>query len=468
MNDILKPQVLVVGGGPGGYVAAIRCGQLGLDTVLVESDRLGGTCLIRGCIPSKALIHMAHRFSEMVEAATGEGTKDGVSLTAKPSLDFTQTMGWKDNIISNLDKGVGSLLKKAKITTVLGWATFSDGKTCEVQTSDGVIIIKPTNIILATGSTPIELPKLPFGGDVISSTEALSLTEIPSDLVVIGGGYIGLELGSAYSKLGSNVSIVEASDNILPQYDDRLVSPLKDAIEREGITLHLGAQATIFKNGTLFVEQKDGTVTKISATKVLVTVGRQPLTQGWGLENMPIKMAGSFIDVNEQCLTSCTNVWAIGDIVGEPMLAHKASAQGEMVAEIIAGKKRRFDPIAIPSICYTSPEIVSVGLHPNESANEPHTITGVFPLAANGRSLIQSGVNCKGFVRVVALKSNHRIVGVQAVGHGISELSTAFTHAVETGTILEDIAGIIHAHPSIGESFHEASLSALGRAIHAH
>ena len=460
MTQILKPQVLVVGGGPGGYVAAIRCGQLGLDTVLVDSDGLGGTCLNRGCIPSKALIHTAHRFADIVAAV--KTTEDGISISSKPTLDFKKTMAWKNGVVSKLNMGVGGLLKRAKVKVIHGWAHFSDGKTALVKTDDYEIRINPVHIILATGSSPVGLPSLPFGGNVMSSTEALSLAEVPKTLAIVGAGYIGLELGGAFAKLGSKVTVVEAADRILAQYDAPLVAPVKEALDKMGVTFHLGAKASKYEKGHLVFEGTDGTSQKVKADKVLVTIGRGPRTEGWGLENMPIKMQGRFVKVDETCATSCKDVYAIGDLVGDPMLAHKASAQGEMVAEIIAGEKRRFDPVAIPSVCFTTPEIVSVGAGPET----PDTHASVVPLKANGRSLIVGGMDCPGFVRIISSKSTHRIVGVQAVGHHIAELCSTFTHAVEMGSVLEDIAGIIHAHPTLGETFHEASLKALGMPIH--
>ncbi|GLJ00361.1 dihydrolipoyl dehydrogenase [Sphingobium sp. BS19] len=463
MADIVKTKVLVVGGGPGGYVAAIRCGQLGLDTVLVEGGRLGGTCLVRGCIPSKALIHAASHFEAMAHAA--ERPLFGIALDAPPRLDFAATVAWKETIVDRLNGGVGALLKRAKVRVVAGWAQFSDAKTCIVDTAEGPLKIQAEHVILATGSVPVELPFLRFGGRVISSTEALSLPEVPKRLVVVGAGYIGLELGSAFAKLGSRVTIVEAQDRILPLYDAKLVDPVRRWLERRGVELHLGAKALGERDEGLAIETIAGEQLTRPADAILVTVGRKPLTEGWGLQEMAVAMDGSFVRVDDRCATSTRNVWAIGDLVGEPMLAHKASAQGEMVAEIIAGNNRRFDPQAIPAVCFTEPEIVTVGLGPDDvDAND--SVIGLFPFAANGRALSMAAAADGGFVRVIAHKGSHRIVGVQAVGQHISELSASFAQAIEIGAVLEDIAGIIHAHPTLGEAFHEAALKALGHAIH--
>jgi dihydrolipoamide dehydrogenase len=465
MTKSIKTQVLVIGGGPGGYVTAIRAGQLGLDVTLAESDRLGGTCLIRGCIPSKALIHAAAKFETISEAA-GAG-KLGISLACKPQLNLGETIRWKDGIVNRLNEGVAGLLKRAKVRVVSGWARFSDGKTCVVDTTDGPLTITAEHVVLATGSEPVELSHLPFGGPVISSTEALSLTELPRNLAVVGAGYIGLELGSAFRKLGVAVTVIEAQDRILPLYDKQLVKPVARWLERAGVVVHLGAKFQAFQSGNATIETQDGRLVEVTADTVLVTVGRRPRTAGWGLESMGVDMNGRFVRVDDQCRTSMKNVWAIGDLVGEPMLEHKATAQGEMVAEIIAGRRRRFDPQAIPAVCFTEPEIVSVGILPGDTDTAgADVITAVFPFAANGRALSMEAGDNGGFVRVLARKSDHRILGVQAVGSHVCELSGEFAMALEMGATLEDVAGIIHAHPTLSEAFFEASLSGLGHAIH--
>lgn len=466
MTETISTKVLVVGGGPGGYVAAIRAGQLGLDTTLVEGDRLGGTCLIRGCIPSKAIIHAAGSFEEMRHAA--EKPVHGVKLSAPPSLDFRETVAWKDGIVQKLNTGVGALLKRAKVKVVTGFAVFQDAKTCQV----GATIIRAEHVILATGSQPVELPFLKFGGPVISSTEALSLDALPPRLAVVGAGYIGLELGIAFAKLGSRVTIVEAAPQVLPLYDADLVAPVRRWLERNGVTLHLGAKAkgleTLKTGASLSIDTADGKALSIPADKILVTVGRKPHTQGWGLEAMAVDMDGRFVKVDDQCRTSMRDVWAIGDLVGEPMLAHKASAQGEMVAEIIAGHKRRFNPATIAAVCFTEPEIVSAGLSPADAARQGvDVVVGQFPFSANGRALTMDAGDAGGFVRVVARKSDHRVLGVQAVGKHVSELSAQFASVLEMGAVLEDVAGTVHVHPTLSEAFHESALKALGHAIHA-
>ncbi len=464
MAETIKTKVLIIGAGTGGYVAGIRCGQLGLDTVLVDGgDGLGGTCLNVGCIPSKAIIHAASKFETVSKAAAG-GT---LGITAsKPAIDLAQTTAWKDGIVKKLNAGVAALLKKSKVKVIKGWAHFTDAKTCTVKTADGDITISAEHVILATGSEPVELPFLPFGGDVISSTEALSLDKVPGKLVVVGGGYIGLELGIAFRKLGAEVAIVEMADRLLPLYDKALTDPVARWLEKHGVELHLGARAGSFENGQLNITTKDGTALKLKADKVLVTVGRKPRTQGWGLENVGVAMAGPFVKIDDRCATSMKNVWAVGDLTGEPMLAHKGSAQGEVVAEIIAGHNRVFNPVTIAAVCFTEPEIVSAGLGPLDVEGRDDVITAVFPLAAIGRALAIEAGEDGGFVRVIASKSDHRLLGVQAVGQHVAEMSNSFAQMLEMGAVLEDVAGVIHVHPTLGEAFHEASLRALGHAIH--
>lgn len=469
MSEPIKTHVLILGGGPGGYVAAIRAGQLGLDTTLVETDKLGGTCLIRGCIPSKAYIHVAGQFDTMRRAATK--ATHGIKLGAPPSLNLAETVAWKETVVAKLNMGVTQLLKRAKVNVVKGWGVMQDGKTCAVKTANGDVTIHAENVILATGSVSTELPFMKFGGDVISSTEALMLDKLPEKLVVVGAGYIGLELGIAFAKFGSQVTIVEATDRILPLFDKQLSDPVKRWLDKNAVTVHLGAKAKMLEQGrkgsSLIVETSDGKTIELPADKFLVTVGRRPLTEGWGLENMAVDMAGRFIKVDDHCRTSMKNVWAVGDLVGEPMLEHKAATQGEMVAELIAGHKRKFAPAAIAAVCFTEPEIVSAGLtHDEAQAQGLDVITSVFPFQANGRALSMAAGDDGGFVRIIARKDDHRVLGIQAVGAHVAELSAEFALALEMGALLEDLAGTIHVHPTLSEAFHEAALRGLGHAIH--
>jgi dihydrolipoamide dehydrogenase len=461
MNE-LRCKVLIIGGGPGGYVAAIRAGQLGLDTVLVEADRLGGTCLNVGCIPSKALIHAADAAHGLREPQALNAI--GLSI-GQPKLDFAKTIGWKDSIVARLTGGVGALLKKAKVRTILGAATIVDGKTVTVRADTGETRIAAEHLVIATGSEPVELPALTFGGDVMSSTESLALTEVPGSLAVVGAGYIGLELGIAFAKFGARVTIVEALAKILPLYDRELTQPVARRLADLDVEMLVGARAISFARGALQVVEADGKERTIAADKVLVAVGRRARTSGFGLEKLDLTMSGPFVRIDGQCATSMRNVWAIGDVTGEPMLAHRAMAQGEMVAEIIAGEKRAFDHVAIPAICFTDPEIVAVGLSPDAAKVARVEIrVGQFPFRANGRAMTLQ--DDEGFVRVVARADNHVVLGIHAVGAGVSELSAAFSLAVEMGARLEDVALTIQAHPTMGEAFHEAALTALGHPLH--
>lgn len=464
MKDITC-KLLVIGAGPGGYVCAIRAGQLGIDTVVIEAGKPGGTCLNVGCIPSKALIHAAEEFEKAVHWFGKPGPL-GISVES-PKLDFGKTVAWKDGIVSRLNSGVAGLLKKAKVKYVQGWAKFRDGKTVEVETETGTQVIRAENVVIATGSAPVELPFLPFGGNVISSTEALSLAEVPERLAVVGGGYIGLELGTAFAKLGAKVTVVEALPRLLQQYDAELTKPVLKRLADLGIEVLTGAKAkgVSSKGDALLVETADGKDRKIAADKILVTVGRKPVTAGWGLEEIDLDMSGRFIRIDDQCRTSMRGAYAIGDVTGEPMLAHRAMAQGEMVAEIVAGHKRSWDKRAIPAICFTDPELVTAGLSPDEAKKLGGEFKiGQFPFSANGRAMTKQGED--GFVRVVARADNHLVLGIQAVGQGVSELSAAFGLALEMGARLEDIAGTIHAHPTQGEAFQEAALKGLGHALH--
>ncbi|PYD90178.1 dihydrolipoyl dehydrogenase [Pseudomonas syringae pv. pisi] len=462
--ETINTTLLIIGGGPGGYVAGIRAGQLGIPAIVVEGANPGGTCLNVGCIPSKALIHAADEFHK---AATYAAQESPLGITVDSArIDLARTVAWKDGIVKRLTGGVGALLKKQGVRVVHGWARVLDGKTVEVE-ADGqeTVRIRCEHLLLASGSQAVELPFMPFGGPVISSTEALAQDSVPRRLVVVGAGYIGLELGTAYRKLGSQVTVVEAAERILPAYDADLVKPVARSLERLGVELRLATSVLGMDGERVKVRDASGVEAYLEADKVLVAVGRKPATTGWGLENLMLDMAGRAIKVDEQCRTSMRNVWAIGDLTGEPMLAHRAMAQGEIVAEIIAGKRRWFQPAAIPAVCYTDPEIVVAGMSPSEAqAAGIDAIQASFPFSANGRAMTIEGTD--GFVRVVARKDNHLILGWQAVGVGVSELAAGFTQSIELGAQLEDVARTIHAHPTLGEAVQEAALRALGHALH--
>ena len=453
MSD-LTCETLVIGAGPGGYVCAIRAGQLGLDTIIVEARNEGGTCLNVGCIPSKAIIHAAEVFKQANEL--NNGSVLGIRQ-AKPRLALSQTQKWKEGIVEQLTGGVRGLLKKNKVRTVRGWAEFVDGKTVDVHAEDGVTRIRAKNLVIATGSVPAELPDLSFGSAVLSSTDILSIKSPPDTLAIIGAGYIGLELGIAFAKMGTCVSVI----------DSELIRPVEARLKHLGIQVHTSTKAIGFDEGrgVLRLSGNEDREFSIDASRVLVTVGRKPLVDGWGRENLVLDMDGSFIRIDARCETSMRGVFAIGDVTGEPMLAHRAMAQGEMVAEILAGHNRSWDKRAIPAVCFTDPEIVTVGQLPSEAVAEGLDVrTSKFPFLANGRALTVE--RSDGFVRIVSRADNKLILGIQAVGAGVSELSSTFGLALEMGATLDDIAGTIHAHPTLGEAIQEASLSGLGHALH--
>ncbi len=457
----IRCNLLVVGAGPGGYTCAARAGEQGVDTVIVEADRVGGTCLNVGCIPSKALIHVADEYAR-VRGFSAQRSALGIRA-AEPQIDLAQAVAWKDAIVERLDGGVSGMLKKARVKVVLGSARFRDGKTVVVSTeTGGEQTIRAENVVIAVGSRPVDLPMLPFGGNVVSSTELLSTREVPGRLVVVGAGYIGVELGTAFAKLGSQVTMVDLAQRILPQYDAELTRPVAQRLGALGVQLRLGATVKgVVPDGGLAIET-GGASERLQADRILVAVGRRPATEGCALEELDLDRDGPFVRVDERCRTSMRGVYAIGDVTGEPMLAHRAMMQGEVVADLVAGRKRVFEPRAIPAICFTDPEIVAVG--PSlEDARRTHAELriGMVPFTANGRALTLQGES--GFVRVVARADNHQVLAMQAVGTAVSELAAAFALALEMSARLEDVAGTIHAHPTLGEAVQEAAQRALAR-----
>lgn len=468
MAKPIHTTLLIVGGGPGGYVAAIRAGQLGIPTVLVEVDGLGGTCLNIGCIPSKALIHVAEQFHHL--RAQAGLAQLGIQVAA-PALDLAASVAWKDRIVKTLTQGVAALLKKQKVTVVQGRAQIVDGKTVDVDPAISGKAGAPQRIhcehlLLATGSEPVPLPFMPFGGKVISSTEALSPKALPDSLAIVGAGYIGLELGTVYRKLGVRVDVIEAQSQILPAYDADLAKPVATALKALGVGLHLQTQVLgLTADGQALRLQKGSEEITLEAQHILVAVGRRPRSRGFGLSSLMLDMDGPAVRVDQHCRTSMNKVWAIGDLTGGPMLAHRAMAQGVCVAEQIAGQRRQFVPEAIAAVCFTDPEVVTAGLSPQDAAAQGlEILQASFPFAANGRAMTLQSTD--GFVRVVARKDNHLILGWQAVGRGVSELSAAFGLSLEMGARLEDVAHTIHAHPTLGEAVQEAALRALGQALH--
>lgn len=453
-------RLLVIGGGPAGYVCAIRAGQLGVDTVLVEEGIPGGTCLTVGCIPSKAMIHVAEEFHRVTSLS--KSSFAGIAATGA-SFDMAQAVAWKDGVVSQLTGGVEALLRKAKVRVIRGTAVLRDGKTAVITTQDGEQVVRTQSLVLATGSAPVELKAFPFGGDILSSTTALSLTELPEALAVVGGGYIGLELGMAFAKLGTRVTVVEGGPRILPAWDEALTAPVAANLKKIGVRVLTDAAAKTYADSKL-VATVDGQDQDVDANKVLVTVGRRPRSDSAGIARLDLVMDGAFIRIDDQCRTSMREVYAIGDVTGDPMLAHRAMAQGEMVAEIVAGHAKHWDHRAIPAVCFTDPEVVSVGLLPDQAAALGTSKVAVFPFAANGKALSED--RPEGFIRIVADGEGRKILGIQAVGAHAAEFAGEFALAIEMEATLADIAATIHAHPTKGEVFHEAVLRTLGRALH--
>ena len=455
--------VLVLGAGPGGYAAAIRAGQLGLRTVVVETAQLGGTCLNVGCIPSKALIHAADTFAAVVRSSSG-GDPMGIRV-ATPSIDLATTVAWKDKAVRRLSRGIGTLLAAAGVTIVTGWGSVVDGKTVEVESEGTRQILRARNVILATGSRPVELPSLPFGGPVVTSTEALGWHDLPDHLAVVGGGYIGLELGTAFAKLGAAVTVVEAADRLLPSFDASLVPPVERRLKELGCTVITKTTVTGRTDTGVRTQSANGAPGDLATDRILVAAGRAPCIEGWGLDALDLDRDGPYVRIDDQCRTSMAGVHAVGDLTGGPMLAHRAIAQGRLAAEAIAGCPRRWDNVCIPEIAFTDPELVSVGITTGQARQAGIDITEAsFPFTANGRASTTG--DSSGFVHVTARRHDHVILGVQGVGAQMSELCATFVLALEMGARLEDLADTIVAHPTRAEAFHEAALAALGAPMH--
>lgn len=456
--------VVVIGAGPGGYVAAIRAAQLGKSVVVVDKSQVGGVCLNRGCIPSKALISAAHRYEVMKDS-------EEIGITAgEVKVDFPKVQAWKESVVKKLTGGVGALMKGNKIQVVSGEAFFVSEDTISVSTEEDGQRYKFNQCIIATGSRPIELKPFPYGGRIISSTEALELQEVPKSMIVIGGGYIGIELGQTYAKFGSKVTILEGSDTILPGFEpefSRLVQKRLDAIGTDTVTKAMAKSAQATDNQVTVTYTVGDEEKTVSAEYLLVTVGRRPNTNDLGLENIGIKMDDrGFIEIDKQCRTSVPNIYAIGDIVAGPALAHKASYEGKVAAEALAGHPSAIDYKAIPAVVFSDPEIASVGLSETEAKQEGYEVNaGKFNFAANGRALALN--QTEGFVKLISDKKTGLIIGGQIVGPEASNMVAEIGLAIEMGTTLEDIAMTIHAHPTLGEIVMETAEVALGNPIHA-
>ena len=455
---------VVIGAGPGGYVAAIRLAQLGKKTALVDKEALGGVCLNWGCIPSKALIAAANLVESVREAANR-------GITADPKVDIDRLRQFKNDVVKKLVGGVGMLEKGNGVEVLKGKATFVGPNAIEVEGKDGKERVEAGAFIVATGARPIEIPGFAFDGkDVWSAKEAVDLPDLPKRLVVIGGGIIGLELGTVYAKLGSKVTVVEALPTILSGIDPEAVRLVQKGLRQRDAVVHVNAKAKGLERtgGALSVKiEVDGQEQAIECDKVLVAVGFRPNSENLGLEKVGVKVGPKgFVEVNERYQTSVPSIYCIGDLAGPPLLAHKASKEGEIAAEVIAGKKSVRDWVALPAAIFTDPEVAVVGLSEEEARKQGYEpITGKFAFAALGRAIAID--HTEGFVKVIADKESKLLLGATIVGAEASDLIAEAALALEMGAYVEDVALTIHAHPTLPEAFMEACKAALGEAIHA-
>lgn len=459
----IETETLVVGAGPGGYVAAIRAAQLGQKVTIVEKGNLGGVCLNVGCIPSKALISAGHRY----EIATH--SQDMGIFAENVKVDFSKVQEWKAGVVKKLTSGVESLLKGNKVEIVRGEAYFVDENTVRVMTENSAQTYKFKNAIIATGSRPIELPAFKFSKRVLDSTGALNLPEIPKSMVVIGGGYIGTELGTAYANFGTKITILEGADEILSGFEKQMSAVVRRRLKKKGVDVFTNALAKGVEereDGVTVTFEVNGETKTIDAEYVLVTVGRRPNTEEMGLEQIGIKMTErGLIEIDKQCRTSVPNIYAIGDVVAGPPLAHKASYEGKIAAEAIAGHPSEIDYLAIPAVVFSDPECASVGYFEKQAIEEGiDVITAKFPFGANGRALALNETD--GFLKLVLTKDDGVIIGAQIVGPNASDMIAELGLAIEAGMTAEDIAMTIHAHPTLGEITMEAAEVALGSPIH--
>ncbi|MCU4802222.1 dihydrolipoyl dehydrogenase [Halobacteria archaeon HArc-gm2] len=462
-------EVLVVGGGPGGYVAAIRAAQLGLDTTLVEKDAYGGTCLNYGCIPSKALI-------SATDVAHRAGDAEHMGVFANPAVDVEAMMEWKDGVVTRLTRGVESLCENAGVELVDGVATFTGENEARVAHSgegQGSETIAFEHAIVATGSKPVTVPGFEFDGErILSSRDALALESVPESLLVVGAGYIGMELSTVYQKLGCDVTVVEMLEEALPGYDQDVTDIVRGRAEDVGVDFYFGEAASSWEEREdadgirVATENEEGAVEEFNADRALVAVGRQAVTEDLGLDALAVETdENGFIPTDDQARTEQDHVFAVGDVAGEPMLAHLASKEGEVAAEVIAGEPSALDYQAVPAAVFTDPEIGTVGMtaeDAEEAGFDP--VVGQMPLRASGRALTLD--EKEGFVKVVADAESEFVIGAQIVAPEASELIAEVGLAIEMGATLEDMAATIHTHPTLSEAVHEAAMAARGEAIH--
>jgi dihydrolipoyl dehydrogenase len=463
----IEIDAVVIGSGPGGYVAAIRLGQLRKKVVLIERDRIGGVCLNVGCIPSKALITA----SKLVKSAKNA---DKMGISAQISVNLSKLQEWKQGVVNRLTSGVSTLCKANKVEIIMGSAKFLSQNELRVEKADGKTVrLGFKDAIIATGSSASDLPNVKFDGKrIISSTEALELRQIPRRMLLIGGGVIGLEIGMAYANLfGTELTIIEIMDQLLPGTDIELVNYVTRNLEKLSATIYLKAKVkstSATEAGTVRVSfaTAEGKDLAAEADCVLLGIGRRANTSNLGLDAIGVQLnERGFIVVDKQMRTSVPNIYAIGDVVGGPLLAHKASKEGIVAAEVISGQKSSADFAAMPSAIFTDPEIAIVGLSPSEARSQGFEISiGKFPFLASGRALTSGETD--GFVKVVADKNSGLVLGIEIVGHESSDLISEGALAIEMGATVEDIGLTVHPHPTLPESLMEAAENVLGKAIH--
>jgi dihydrolipoamide dehydrogenase len=466
MGDFAQgTQVAVIGAGPGGYVAAIRAAQLGLEVTLVERELVGGVCLNWGCIPSKALIHVSD-LKQDIETADSLGL-----VTTGLTVDLKKLMQWKDGVVEKLRRGVVSLLSQHKVQVITGNASITGERSFSVKAEDSVHRFEFEHCILATGSSAAQLPGLPRDGElVIDSQDAVTLKAIPERMVVIGAGAVGLELGMVYAKLGTKVALLDAEKRLLPMLDSQIGPVMEKALKRLGITLELGAKVKGLKRngaaGVLEYTTAEGD-RSIAADRILVAIGRRPNTSGIGLEKIGVKLdSRGFVQVNERMETSVPGIYAIGDIVSGPMLAHKAQFQGKVAAEVIAGQPAAFDSVEVPGVIFSDPEIATVGLSEDEARIKGIKVkAGVFPFKALGRAATL-GEATEGFSKVVSDAESGIVLGVHIVGPHASDLISEGCLAVASASHVDDLTLTMHPHPTLPESIEEAAEQVEHRAIH--
>ncbi|MCB0032285.1 MAG: dihydrolipoyl dehydrogenase [Anaerolineales bacterium] len=465
-EETLHTELLVIGGGPGGYAAAFRAASLGLEVTLVTDEpQLGGVCLQRGCIPAKALLHVAQLLAETRQAAEW-----GIQF-AQPDIDLDQLRSWKEDVVNQLGQGLGSLAQRHDVMVLEARATFTQANQVRLSGHTDIAKVAFDQVVIATGSHPVPLPNIPFekNSRIQDAAAALNLPDIPETLLIVGGGYIGLEMGQVYAALGSQVTMVEMTDGLLPGLDRDLVRPLAQRAETLFAAVHLNSKVS-----QVTENEKDVTVRFEGETqgneqrfeRVLVAIGRQPNSAELGLENTRVECnEQGYIQVNEKQQTGEPAIFAIGDVVSEPMLAHKAMYEGKIAAEVIAGQAAAFDARCIPAVVYTHPEIAWCGLQEQEAETRGIDVgVGRFPWSAAGRA--QTMGNAAGLTKIVFATETGRVLGAGIVGQGAAELIAEAALAIEMGAVAQDLALTIHPHPTLSETVAEAADAFLGQATH--